>query len=91
MENYIKGICYFVIIMTVIFQMFPKDDYLKSVRMIAGFILMMILISPITEQWGNNFDVNSLMSQFELEDNYDLEIKLEEFNDEIQKRIENKN
>lgn len=85
-NDYIKNICYYVILTTVIFNMFPNEKYMRYIKIFSGFVLILIIVYPITNYFENDFDFDEIVNEFaistggeELEENIDeYEMKIEE-------------
>lgn len=61
LNAYIKNICCYVILMTIVFQLFPNDKYIRYVRVFAGFILILIILYPMIHLVGKILTLEILL------------------------------
>lgn len=87
-NDYVKNICCYVILTTIIFNVFPDEKYVKYVKVFSGFILILIIVFPITNAIGKNFDFNEIVNNFALSaGSDDLEEDISEYEKIIEDRI----
>jgi len=86
MLEYIKTICFFMIVTTVLLNLFPNEQYVKYVRLVIGFILILIVITPIVDK-ENIVNIEKYLVEFSLEEETISE-KVMEYESVINKRIE---
>jgi len=62
MFEWVKGIVFYLILLTVVSHLLPGHKYDKYVRLFTGMLLIMIVIRPITHlfSWDSMFDKNFL-------------------------------
>ncbi len=73
-SNYIKNIGVFIIFITLIGIISPTDKYKKYIKLILGFILIFVVISPISSLLkNNNFSVDNLMVKMAYSPEQDFE------------------
>lgn len=91
-EEYVKNICCYTIITSLIFNIFPDERFVKYIRIFSGFILIMLLISPITKIM--NFEVNfsDVVKEFVVEyDDFNLHEEVSEYESVLEERIQDIN
>lgn len=67
LEEYIKNICYYVIISTILFNIFPDEKYVKYIKLFSGFILIMIVLPPIAKIFNKDFEFKDIVYEFSIE------------------------
>lgn len=88
-NQYVKNLCYYVILTTVVFNIFPDEKYVKYVKMFSGFILILIIIMPFTKIFDGNLDFNDIVNEFAVDVGGDnLQNDIEEYESIIENRIE---
>lgn len=94
--EYIKSVCNYLLIGTLLTNMFPNDKYVQYVKMIFGFLLIAMLINPICKVLFGNIDLQSVLYEFSIEnmeysyDSYNVEEmsrNLQEYGQIINDRI----
>lgn len=62
MFEWVKGIVFYLILLTVVSHLLPGHKYDKYVRLFTGMLLIMIVIKPVTHlfSWDSLFDKNFL-------------------------------
>lgn len=91
-ENYVKNICYYAIITSIIMNIFPDEKFTKYIRLFSGFILIMLLISPITKGLNREIDLSDLVSGFVVQyDDFNIEEEVNEYESVIEERIDDIN
>jgi len=45
--SYIKNICIFMLVITIITNIFPEKRYIKYIKFFAGILLILIVLSPV--------------------------------------------
>lgn len=87
-KEYVMNICYYVIITTVLFNLFPDEKYVKYIKLFSGFILIMIVISPFAGKFDKGISFDEIVNDYALEvEQKELEKEIEEYEDVIEKRI----
>lgn len=75
--NYIYGILMFVILITLIEMLLPKGNNKKYVKLVSGFLLTIIVLTPIINIFSNSNDINSKiqeqLSKLEISDGETIE------------------
>ena len=84
MSGYIKNICYYVIISTILFNIFPSEKYMKYIKLFSGFILVLIIISPITGILKKDGDISRFFSEYvDSMNECNLEENIEDYQEKI--------
>ena len=45
--SYVKNICIFVLIITIILNIFPEKQYIKYIKLFAGILLIALVFNPV--------------------------------------------
>lgn len=91
-EEYVENICCYAIITSIIMNIFPDEKFIKYIRMFSGFILIMLLISPITKVFDKDLNLDEVVQGFVSEhDDFDLEEEVIEYESVIGERIQDMN
>lgn len=51
--NYVKNICVFMLVITLILNIFPDRQYIKYIKLFAGLLLIISAITPIVNLGSN--------------------------------------
>ena len=54
--QYIKNICVFTLVITLILNIFPDRQYLKYIKLFAGLLLILLAINPIVNLGKKRID-----------------------------------
>ncbi len=84
--NYIKNICVFMLVTTLILNIFPDRQYKKYIKLFVGLLLMALIFNPIVKLKKIKVNINKIISgyahgsyEIDLENNMmDLETKMYE-------------
>lgn len=88
LEEYIKNICYYVIITTILFNVFPDEKYVKYIKLFSGFILIMIILTPLTKTFNKDFEFQNIIYEFSIDtEQGELENEIYEYESIIGERI----
>lgn len=91
-EEYVKNICCYAVITSVIFNIFPEERYVKYIRMFSGFVLIMLLISPVTKVLECDVNLSDVVGKFVIgHDDFDLQEEVSEYENVLEERIQDMN
>lgn len=67
--DWVKDIVFYLILLTMVMHLLPNKQYQKYVRFFAGMILVIIVISPMTQffKWDHLFDFHYMEKSYEQE------------------------
>lgn len=78
--GYIRNICIFMLVITLILNIFPEKSYKKYIKLFAGFLLLMLIFNPIVKYKKSNTDIQKI-----LEDGYKIDI---DYDKNVEKDVE---
>ncbi len=64
MYGYIKGICGFTLVLTLLFNLFPDSTYKKYLKLFAGLLLLSLVIQPILKITNSNWNISKIISEY---------------------------
>lgn len=76
--SYIKNICVFMLVITLILNIFPDRQYKKYIKLFAGLLLMSLIFQPLVRVKDIQGQINKLISEYAggtYEVNLDNEVK----------------
>lgn len=67
--GWVKDIIFYLILMTMLMNLLPDNKYRKYVRLFAGMLLIIIVVSPISKlfSWNNILEINFLEKIYQQE------------------------
>ena len=86
MYGYIKNICIFMLVITLILNIFPEKSYIKYIKLFAGILLLLIVFNPILKIKNSNLDIGKIIEKY-YEVNVDFNMDLENDVEEIQTKM----
>ena len=88
--SYIKNICVFTLVITLILNIFPDKKYKKYIKLFAGLLLLALIFNPIVKLKKTDFNIHEIISQYSHGTYYiDLEDGMEELETKMYERISN--
>lgn len=86
--SYIKNICVFTLVITLILNIFPDKRYKKYIKLFAGLLLLALIFNPITKLKKTNFDLNKIITDY-AHGSYDVDFEdsVEELEKKMYERI----
>ena len=79
--GYIRNISIFMIVTTLILNIFPEKSSKKYIKLFAGFLLLMLIFNPIVKYKKNNINVDKISN---------LENSVNKFREDLFERISEK-
>lgn len=55
--NYVKNVCVFTLVITLILNIFPERQNKKYIKLFAGLLLMAVIFEPIVQMKNKNIDL----------------------------------
>ena len=87
-SDYIQNICFFIIISTVIFNLYPNNKNISYIKMFSGFLLVMIIIKPITDALSVNINLTNVVDDYiKGDENERLQDEIDNYSEIIMERI----
>lgn len=62
--GYIKNICVFTLVITLILNIFPDKKYKKYIKLFAGLLLLALIFSPIVKFKKDYLDIEQMISKY---------------------------
>lgn len=62
--SYIKNICVFMLVITLILNIFPDRQYKKYIKLFAGLLLMSLVFKPFVRVKDIQRDINKKISEY---------------------------
>lgn len=62
--NYVKNICVFMLVITLILNIFPDRQYQKYIKLFAGLLLIILAMNPIVNFGKKRIDVSGIIDQY---------------------------
>ena len=86
--SFVKNICVFTLVITLILNVFPDSRYKKYIKLFAGILLIALIFNPVI-QWKNSKDyINDMISKYtQGEYETDISINMEELESRISERM----
>ena len=91
--GYIRNISIFMIVTTLILNIFPEKSSKKYIKLFAGFLLLMLIFNPILKYKKNNINVDKIISEYshvKIDKNSNLENSVNKFREDLFERISEK-
>lgn len=87
---FVKNICVFTLVITLILNIFPDSRYKKYIKLFAGVLLIALVFNPIVQWKNSKVDINKIISEY-TRGSYDVEIQfgVEEIENKMYERISN--
>lgn len=89
--EYIRNIVVFMLIRTIVLNIYPKSEFEKYIKLLAGFLLVILIMQPLLQMGGYQFNVEDYLGDFHIDTVPDYENKAEEFESKIISRWEEEN
>ena len=65
--SFVKNICVFTVVMTLVLNIFPESNYRKYIKLFAGFLLLVLVMQPILKMKNIDFDIEDIVQDIEYE------------------------
>lgn len=62
--HYVKNICVFMLVITLILNIFPDRQYRKYIKLFAGLLLIILAMNPIVNLGKKRIDISSIIDQY---------------------------
>lgn len=85
--SFIKNICVFTLVMTLVLNIFPESNYRKYIKLFAGFLLLVLVMQPILKLKNIDFKLDDIVQDIEYEQNDSLNEKESVMEEMIHQRI----
>lgn len=92
--HYIKNICVFTLVITLILNIFPDRQYLKYIKLFAGLLLILLAINPIVNLGKKRIDISDIIDKFyysEITVDSDMSDSLNEIQTKVYERMSEMN
>ena len=89
--SYIKNICIFMLVITIITNIFPERRYIKYIKFFAGILLILIDLSPVFKITKKNINVDRIITEnINIDAKNQLDTRLNDFEKKIEERLSEK-
>ena len=88
--QYIKNICVFTLVITLILNIFHDRQYLKYIKLFAGLLLILLAINPIVNLGKKRIDISDIIDKFyysEITVDSDMSDSLNEIQTKVYERM----
>ena len=92
--QYIKNICVFTLVITLILNIFPDRQYLKYIKLFACLLLILLAINPIVNLGKKRIDISDIIDKFyysEITVDSDMSDSLNEIQTKVYERMSEMN
>lgn len=62
--NYIKNICVFTLVITLVLNIFPDRQYKKYIKLFAGLLLLALIFNPILQLKKDKLNFSDIISEY---------------------------
>lgn len=88
--SFVKNICVFTLVITLILNIFPDSKYKKYIKLFAGILLIALVFNPIVHWKNSKVDINQIISGYTQGDyNIDLQSDVENIENKMYERVRN--
>lgn len=91
--GYIRNICIFMLVITLILNIFPEKSYKKYIKLFAGLLLLLIVFNPIIKIKNSKLDIGKMIEKYykvNIDFNTNYEGEMEEIQTKMFERISEK-
>lgn len=88
--SYVKNICVFMLVITLILNIFPDRQYKKYIKLFAGLLLIISAITPIVNLGKKRIDVADIIDKYyskEVTMDSDISDSVKEMQTKIYERV----
>lgn len=88
--SYVKNICVFMLVITLILNIFPDKQYKKYIKLIAGLLLIISTISPLINYGKKRIDVTNIIDRYyskEITMDSDISDSVKELQTKVYERV----
>lgn len=90
MREYILNICYFMIISSLVKNIFPEDKYNNYLKIFMGFLLIIIVLFPVIQFTNRDMNIDKIIEECEIKlEEPTLAYQIEEYEDALITRMLN--
>ena len=89
--GYIKNLCVFTLIITLILNIFPESNYKKYIKLFAGFLLLVIIMQPIIRMRNLDYNPENFLGDITLEEDTGFLMQESEIESIMSERIQENN
>lgn len=88
--SYVKNICVFMLVITLILNIFPDRQYKKYIKLFAGLLLIISAITPIVNLGKKRIDVTDIIDKYyskEITMDSDISDNVKEIQTKVYERV----
>ena len=88
--QYIKNICIFSLVISIVLNIFPESSSKKYIKLFAGIVLLALIVNPIINIKNNSGDIEQNYTHGSLkEENHTFENNRESLENKVYERVSN--
>ena len=88
--NYVKNICVFMLVITLILNIFPDRQYIKYIKLFAGLLLIISAITPIVNLGKQRINITKIIDRYyskEITMDSDISDSIREIQTKVYERV----
>ncbi len=88
--NYVKNICVFMLVITLILNIFPDRKYIKYIKLFAGLLLIISAITPIVNLGKQRINITDIINKYyskEITMDSDISDSIREMQTKVYERV----
>ena len=88
--SYVKNICIFVLIITIILNIFPEKQYIKYIKLFAGILLIALVLNPVIRINKSRSNIPQNIERYSgqrINLDMDMEKELEKIQKKVKERV----
>lgn len=92
--SYVKNICVFMLVITLILNIFPDRQYIKYIKLFAGLLLIISAITPIINFGKQRIDITKVIDKYyskEITMDSDISDSVREMQTKVYERVRESN
>lgn len=92
--SYVKNICVFMLVITLILNIFPDRQYIKYIKLFAGLLLIISAITPIINLGKQRIDITKVIDKYyskEITMDSDISDSVREMQTKVYERVRESN
>ncbi len=87
--SYVKNICVFTFVLSLVLNIFPESGYRKYIRLFAGFLLLIFVLNPLIRLFDSDFHLEEFIGDISFTSDTSYLENAEEIESKIYERAKN--
>ncbi|MCR5704809.1 MAG: stage III sporulation protein AF [Eubacterium sp.] len=88
--GYIKNIVIFMLMTTMILNLYPREEFEKYIRLFAGLLLLLLMLHPVLQWKEKSFSPEAYLETMVPERDIDFEKRQKELEQNLYERMDGK-